>query len=96
MKYYYVYILSNGYGNVIYVGVTNNLKVRVYEHKNKMVQGFSSRYNINKLIYYETTSDIQAAISREKEIKGWRREKKLKLVDSMNPERKDLSAGWFE
>ena len=83
---YYVYVLSNKYNNVIYVGVTNNLTRRVYEHKNKLVEGFTKKYNVDKLVYYEYTNSIEAAIKREKEIKKWRREKKNKLIESMNPE----------
>jgi len=74
--------------------MTNNLERRVYEHKNKLVNGFTKRYNINKLVYFEETSDVNAAISREKEIKKWRREKKDSLVSSINQEWKDLSEGW--
>lgn len=84
--HYYVYILTNWNNKVIYVGVTNNLKRRVYEHKNKLVDGFTKKYNINKLVYYEETADVNSAIKREKEIKKWRREKKNKLVESVNPQ----------
>jgi len=75
----------------MYIGVTNNLKRRIYEHKNKLVEGFTKRYNLTKLVYYEHTTDVNSAISREKELKGWRREKKNNLVIKMNPEWKDLS-----
>ncbi len=88
---YYVYILSNWNNKVIYVGMTNNLVRRLYEHKNKLVDGFTKKYNVSKLIYFEHTTDVTAAIKREKEIKKWRREKKNKLVESTNPSRKDLS-----
>ncbi|MCX7876561.1 MAG: GIY-YIG nuclease family protein [Melioribacteraceae bacterium] len=88
---YYVYILTNWNNKVMYVGMTNNLTRRIYEHKNKLVDGFTSKYNLNKLVYFEITSDIRTAIAREKEIKKWRREKKNKLVESINPEWKDLS-----
>ncbi len=88
---YYVYILTNWNNKVMYVGITNNLARRVYEHKHKMVDGFTKKYNLNKLVYYERTSDVFAAISREKEIKKWRREKKDRLVIALNPEWKDLS-----
>lgn len=86
MKYptFYVYILTNWDNTVIYIGVTNNLERRLYEHKNKLVEGFTSKYNVNKLVYYEQTSDIRAAIAREKEIKKWRREKKDKLVTHLS------------
>ncbi len=78
----------------MYVGVTNNLIRRIYEHKNKLVKGFTKKYNLNKLVYYEETHDVIAAITREKEIKKWRREKKNQLVNRMNPTWKDLSLDW--
>ena len=78
----------------MYLGVTNNLERRLYEHKNKLVKGFTEKYNVNKLIYFEETQDVTAAIAREKEIKKWRREKKNQLVNRMNPNWKDLSSGW--
>jgi putative endonuclease len=79
----------------LYTGVTNDLMRRVYEHKNKLVKGFTPRYNIQYLVYYESTSNIYSAIAREKQIKGWLRKKKIALIDSMNPEWKDLSEDWF-
>jgi len=79
---------------VIYLGVTNNLERRLYEHTNKLVKGFTEKYNVNKLVYFEETQDIAAAIVREKEIKKWRREKKNQLVNRMNPNWEDLSAEW--
>ncbi|MCK6629580.1 MAG: GIY-YIG nuclease family protein [Anaerolineae bacterium] len=91
---YYVYLLTNWNDQVIYVGVTNNLERRLYEHKHKLVQGFTAKYNVNKLVYFEETSDVNAALHREKEIKKWRREKKNDLVTSMNPEWQDLSERW--
>ncbi len=91
---FYVYILTNWSNTVMYIGVTNDLKRRMYEHKHKLVDGFTKKYNVDKLVYYEHTVDVYAAISREKEIKKWRREKKNKLVTSMNPEWKDLSLEW--
>lgn len=90
-KSYYVYLLTNWNNQVMYVGVTNDLNRRIYEHKNKMVEGFTAKYNLSKLIYFEETNDINAAIAREKEIKRWRREKKNKLVEQLNPQWKDLS-----
>ena len=75
----------------MYIGVTNNLERCIFEHKNKLVVGFTSKYNVDKLVYFEGTTDIQAAIAREKELKSWRREKKNTLVESLNPEWKDLS-----
>ena len=74
----------------LYTGVTNNLLKRVYQHKNKLIDGFTKKYNITILIYYETHEDIRAAIAREKQIKGWLRKKKIALIESMNPEWKDL------
>src|SRR5689334_21742353 len=93
-KEYYVYILTNK-SRTLYTGVTNNLMRRVYEHQNKLVPGFTSRYNIQYLVYYESTSSVHVALAREKQIKGWRREKKLALIHSMNPDWKDLSEEWF-
>lgn len=80
----------------MYVGVTNDLLRRLYEHKQKLDKGFTAKYNINKLVYFEETDDIGFAIAREKEIKKWRREKKDRLVESSNPKWEDLSEGWFE
>jgi Predicted endonuclease containing a URI domain len=90
MKQYYIYILTNQYHTVFYVGVTNNLIRRVYEHKNKLVKGFTSKYNINKLVYYEVFSDVRDAIYREKQIKSWSRKKKIEMIEKFNPEWKDL------
>ena len=94
-KEYYVYIMTNK-SRTLYTGVTNDLLRRVYEHKNKLIKGFTSKYHIQYLVYYETTSSINSAIEREKQIKGWLRAKKLALVDSINPVWKDLSADWFD
>jgi putative endonuclease len=91
---YYVYLLTNWNNKVMYLGVTNDLERRLYKHKNKLVKGFTERYNVNKLVYFEETRDITAAIAREKEIKKWRREKKDQLVNRMNPNWKDLISGW--
>lgn len=91
MKTYAVYIMTNPTRSVLYVGVTNDLARRVYEHQRKLVDGFTKRYNCVCLVYFEQTEDILAAIAREKEIKGWRREKKDALIDIINPEREDLS-----
>ncbi len=79
----------------MYVGVTNDLVRRVYEHKQKLVDGFTKKYNITCLVYYEATTDIEAAITREKQLKGWLRSKKVALVESMNPQWVDLSQGWY-
>jgi putative endonuclease len=93
-KEYYVYIMTNK-SRTLYIGVTNNLMRRVYEHKHKLVPGFTSKYNIQFLVYYETGNDINEAIAREKQIKGWLRSKKIALIDSMNPKWKDLSEEWY-
>ena len=82
---YYVYIITNKENKVLYTGVTNNLERRIYEHKNKIIIGFTSKYNVNKLVYFEGTNDVNEAICREKEIKGWRRSKKIALIESVNP-----------
>ena len=93
-KTYYVYLLTNWNNQVMYVGVTNDLERRIYEHRNKLVDGFTKKYNVEKLVYFETASDVLAAIEREKQIKKWRREKKNQLAIEMNPEWKDLSLEW--
>lgn len=90
-KQYYVYIMTSRNNNVLYTGVTSDLPGRVYQHKEKFVPGFTGRYNVCKLVYYEVTSDVNAAIAREKQIKGGSREKKINLIDSMNPAWDDLS-----
>ena len=87
---YYVYLMANDSNRVLYVGVTNNLLRRIIEHKSKKVRGFTEKYNVTKLVYFEETPDIRSAISREKQFKKWRREKKNKLVEGMNAEWKDL------
>ncbi|MCH7620940.1 MAG: GIY-YIG nuclease family protein [Chloroflexi bacterium] len=93
MKEYYVYIMTNGV-RTLYIGVTHDLMRRVFEHKEKLVEGFTKRYNITMLVYYETTSDIRAAIAREKQLKSWRRSKKIALIESSNPQWKDFSLEW--
>ena len=93
-KTYYVYLITNWNNQVMYIGVTNNLERRLYQHKNKLIKGFSEKYNINKLVYFEQTNDIESAITREKEIKKWRREKKNSLVESTNKQWEDLSKQW--
>ena len=90
-----VYIATNSLSTVPHIGVTNDFERRMYEHKHKLITGFSSRYNINKLVYFEETSDVQEAIAREKVLKGWRRARKAALVETMNPEWRDLSADWY-
>ena len=93
-KTYYIYLMSNWNNNVLYTGVTNNLERRVYQHKNKLIKGFTEKYNVNKLVYFEQTTDVDAAITREKQIKQWRRDKKNRLVESMNRNWEDLSEQW--
>lgn len=90
---YYVYILSNINNRVLYIGVTSNIEKRLYEHKSKSFDGFTKRYNVHKLVYIEEYSDIYDAIAREKQLKGWRREKKNALIEAQNPEWKDFGEG---
>ena len=94
MKYYYVYILTNWNDSVMYIGVTSNLERRLYQHRNNLVDGFTKKYNVHKLVYYEHTNDIYSALEREKQLKGWSRAKKNALVASMNPTWIDLSEKW--
>ena len=91
---YFVYILSKWDDSVLYIGVTGNLEKRLYEHLNHLVDGFTSKYNVNKLVYFEETNDVYSALSREKQLKGWTRAKKNRLITTLNPEWKDLSAEW--
>ena len=93
MKSYWVYIMS-GRMRTLYVGVTNDIERRVYEHKNKSIPGFTSEYRLDRLVYFEEHADIRDAIDREKQIKGWRREKKVTLLESLNPKWRDLSLYW--
>ena len=89
-KQFFVYIMTNQHHTVLYTGITNDLKRRVYEHKNKIIKGFTYRYNINKLVYYEVSDDSYHAISREKQIKAGSRKKKIQLIESLNPDWIDL------
>ena len=82
---YYVYIITNKHNTVLYIGVTNDIVRRIYEHKNGLVDGFSKKYNLYKLVYAEEYNNINDAISREKQLKGWKRERKNKLIESINP-----------
>ena len=95
MREYYVYIMASS-ARTLYVGVTNDLVRRVYEHKQGTGAGFTTKYKITRLVYHDATTDIQAAISREKQLKAWRRSKKVELVESVNPEWKDLSLRWYD
>lgn len=88
---YYVYINTNQRHTVLYIGVTNNLQRRSYEHKNKLISGFTKKYNVDKLVYYEYFTDIKAAITREKQLKGWLRKRKVELIEKNNPNWEDLS-----
>ena len=94
-KHFFVYIMTNGPKSaVLYTGITGHLVHRVWQHKNKQVPGFTSRYNLTRLVYYERFFYPDAAIAREKEIKGWRRDKKIRMIESMNPRWEDLAADW--
>ena len=95
MRDYYVYIMSN-VSRTLYAGVTNDLERRVWEHKQKLAPGFTRKYNLTLLGYFEATPDVLAAIAREKQIKGWTRAKKVSLIESVNPRWLDLSADWRE
>ncbi len=91
---YFVYILSNWDDSVLYIGVTSNLEKRLYEHRNYLADGFTKKYNIHKLVYFEESPDVNSAIAREKQLKGWTRKKKNQLIQKANPEWKDLSLNW--
>jgi len=93
MNQYWVYIATNN-ARTLYTGVTNDLLRRMYEHKNWLIPGFTSKYRIDRLVFFEVTSDVRSAIVREKQIKAWRHEKKTVLIQSANPSWKDLSAKW--
>ncbi|MFC1636864.1 GIY-YIG nuclease family protein [Planctomycetota bacterium] len=95
MKTFYVYIMGSKTGT-LYVGMTSNIKRRVFEHKNHLMPGFTDMYNIDRLLCFEVIGDPDSAIGREKQIKAWRREKKVALIDSMNVAWNDLSEGWYE
>ena len=93
-KTYAVYILTNYNETTFYIGVTGNLQKRVWEHKNKVVDSFSKKYNLTKLVYYELTENVESALNREKQLKRWHREWKINLIKQMNPNLDDLSADW--
>jgi len=93
-KGYFVYIMSSQ-RRVLYVGITSNLPLRVWQHKTGAVEGFTSKYKVTQLAYYENFDNVRNAIHREKEIKGWIRQRKIELIESVNPNWKDLSAGWY-
>ena len=94
MKQFYVYIMANR-SRTLYTGMTNNLHRRVWEHKHKMVEGFTKRYSIKYLVYFEVFGNVRDAIAREKQIKGWVRHKKVALIEAENPTWQDLSAEWY-
>lgn len=89
-----VYIMTNYSETSLYIGVTGNLQKRVWEHKNKIIEDFTKKYNVDKLVYYELTDSIETAINREKQLKRWNRQWKINLIKEMNPEFKDLSLDW--
>ena len=95
MREYFVYMLANKYHNVLYIGFTNNIRRRVYEHKLKLVDGFTSKYNCNILVWYELFTDVNLAIAREKQLKVWQRSWKNNLIEKHNPDWHDLAANWF-
>ena len=95
MKSYFVYIMSSQ-RRVLYIGVTSKLERRVFQHKAHFFAGFTAKYNVSNLVYFESYSNVYRAIGREKELKGWLRQKKLSLIESTNPNWKDLSYGWYQ
>ena len=94
LKRYFVYVLTNRSGT-LYIGMTNDLYRRMYEHKNKLIPGFTSKYNNERLVYYEETDNVNFAIEREKQLKRWRRDKKVWLIERENPRWKDLAEDWY-
>ena len=96
MKTFYVYIMSDRHRGTLYTGMTNNLEYRVGQHKSGEFPGFTAKYHVHHLVYFEQTPNVVAAIAREKEIKGWTRAKKVSLIEGMNPRWEDLSEAWYE
>ena len=94
-KSYYVYIVTNKRNGTLYIGVTSNLIRRINEHKNKLIQGFTNKYNLTKLVYYEETDDVTIAIEREKRMKKWYRKWKIELIEGENPDWDDLAKEWY-
>ncbi len=94
-KRYYTYIVASR-TRVLYVGVTNDLERRMAQHRQKLLRGFTAKYNVDRLVYFEETSDVRSAIAREKQVKGWTRAKKVALIESLNPAWRDLSLEWNE
>jgi putative endonuclease len=95
MRHYYVYIMANA-GRMFYTGVTNDLERRVFQHKHKLIPGYTTKYNITRLVYYEATASVLAALAREKQIKGWLRSQKVAMIESANPGWRDLSEDWHD
>ena len=93
---FYVYIMTNSSRRSLYTGIGSSLKVRVFQHKHHIFEGFSDKYNCTRLVYWESWDDVHKAIGREKQIKRWRREKKVALIRAFNPQWKDLSDGWYD
>ena len=91
MKTYYVYILSSKRNGTLYIGVTNDLERRLYEHRNNLIEGFTNKYNVHHLVYYDDVNDIQSALQREKQLKRWTRKWKIELIEKVNPELRDLA-----
>jgi putative endonuclease len=95
-KQYFTYIMTNQHNSVLYTGITHDLAGRVWQHKEGKIEGFTKRYNIDKLVYYESYADVNEAILREKQIKGWLRSKKVSLIEEDNESWEDLGRGWFD
>lgn len=95
MKYYYVYILASERRGTLYIGVTNDLKRRMYEHKNGLIDGFTKKYGVHRLVYYQQCENIESVIQREKQLKAWRREWKVRLIEETNPNWNDLTDSLF-
>jgi putative endonuclease len=95
MREYWVYILAN-FHHTLYIGVTSDLSARIYQHKNHLVPGFTSKYGVDRLVYSEPTNDVRAALAREKQLKVWLRSKKIALIESANPNWEDPASSWFE
>jgi putative endonuclease len=96
MKTYYVYILANKINGTLYIGITNDLARRISEHKSGMIEGFTKKYSVDKLVYFESTTDINAAILREKRLKKWKRQWKIDLIENSNPDWRDLSEDFLQ
>jgi putative endonuclease len=94
-KTYYIYILASKRNGTLYIGITNNLERRIFEHKNKLIKGFTKKYNVNQLVYFEEYADVREALIREKRLKKWNRSWKLEIIEKANPDWEDLSKGLF-